>query len=259
MNLPMRRVLLATSFVGVGAVILALTVVPSPEQRRQVDHADQVAQQYRRDLSAYVDRLGDYVAKRLMKDGTDYQKLHDELMKHLPETPRLPAKGVTAYAREHSRDYRTAAARRALEMAPFRAFADRLESVTIPRQKLVDAGIKLVKLNPLKLLEGFIVQFSGEALRTEVVPAYKKARARLLKQRPTPADGELARDLKTYADDVISMTSQGADDIDAGRSFFFDFGDRPKALLGRLADTQRAIAAEVSTQVDALPGSRNTP
>jgi hypothetical protein len=255
MNLPMRRVLLATSFVGVGAVILALTVVPSPEQRQEVDHADQVAQQYRRELSAYVGRLGDYVAKRLAKDGTNYQKLHDELMNHLPEAPRIPVKGVTAYAREHSRDYRTAAERRSLELMPFRAFAKRLEAVSIPRQKFVDAGVKLVKLNPLKLLQGYVVQFSGEPLRTEVVPAYKKARKRLLEQHHAPTEDELARDLKTYADDVIDMTEKGADDIDAGRPFFFDFGDRPKALLGRLAATQRTVAADVSAQVDALPTS----
>ena len=207
---------------------------------------------YERELKQSIDDLAAYVVKRRFENETNYQKLHDEVAARMDGIPRIPKSGTTAYGREHSRDYRTAASRRDLELRPFRAFVTRLKNDAIPRQKFVEVGIDLVQINPVKLLEGFVVQFSGSALRTEVVPAYRKARKKLRAQRPGSAEVELARDLERYATDAIKMTRDGADDIDAGRAFFFKFGDKPETLLTRLENTQRSIAVEVSTLVDAF-------
>ncbi len=130
-----------------------------------------------------------------------------------------------------------------------------LRSSIVPRQEFLEAGITLVQINPGTLLAGFTVRFSGEPLRTEVVPPYRKTRKKLRRTSSGAADAELARDLEKYADDVIAMTKDGADDIDAGRGFVFDFGDKPAALLRRLEDAQRSIAVEVLTRVDALDAS----
>lgn len=252
MRTSFRLALGATVLVAGTALVLALTVAPSTEEKEQVDRADRVAQEYERRLARDVDDLAVYVAKRRFENETDYQKLYDEVMQRIEDVPSIPAKGTTKYARENSRDYRNAKARRALELEPYRDFALRLESDVIPRQEFVDLGIDIVKINPVKLLEGFAVQFSGQPLRSEVVPEYRKVRRKLKKQKPGPQDAELARDLQRYVDDAIKQTQDGADDIDAGRAFFFDFGDRPKTLLARLEATQRSIAAEVSAQVDAF-------
>lgn len=252
----LRAVVALTVILAAGTLALAFTVVPSPAQKEEVRAADRVARAYESELERSVAGLGAYVIKRRFENETNYRKLHDEVAGRLDEVPRISKEGTTGYGRTHSREYRTAAARRELELRQFRAFTAYLEDRAIPRQAFVEAGIKLVKINPRKLLEGFIVQYSGVALRTEVVPAYRKARKKLLAQKPANEDAELARDLVTYADDTIEMTRDGAADIDAGRPFFFDFGDRPTVLLRRLEAALRSIAAEVSTQVDALDSTR---
>lgn len=254
----LAAVLVVTVLVAVSVLVVAFTVAPSTDQKEQADDAGRVARAYERELATSIDDLAAYVVKRRFENETNYQKLYEQVTIRMDAVPRIPTKGTTAYGREHSRDYRTAAARRGLELEPFRAFVELLENIVIPRQEFVEVGIDLVKINPAKLLEGFIVQFSGSALRTEVVPAYQKVRKKLRAQKPGPAEAELARDLEKYADDAIKMTKKGADDIDAGRGFFFKFGDKPKVLLTRLEATQRTIAAEVSTQVDAFDTATGT-
>jgi hypothetical protein len=252
MRTRLRAVVVLTVVLATGTVVLALTVVPSTEQKEEVRAADRVARAYDRELEQSIEDLGAYVVKRRFENETDYQKLHDQVVDRMDEVPTIPKGNTTDYGRKNSREYRTAAAHRGLELRQYLAFTAFLKNRAIPRQEFAEAGIKLVKINPSKLLEGFIVQTSGVALRTEVVPAYRKARKKLLAQRPAAEDAELARDLKTYADDTIEMTLDGAADIDAARPFFFDFGNRPNALLRRLETLLRAISAEVSTQVDAL-------
>ncbi|MGI9085937.1 MAG: hypothetical protein ACR2FE_11725 [Aeromicrobium sp.] len=259
MRVRLRAVLILTALLAGGAVVLAFTVVPSTAQKQQVQDAGRVAEAYERDLEQSIDELGAYVVKRRFENATNYQKLYDQVTERMDTIPTIPKEGTTAYGRKHSREYRTAASRRSLELVQFERFTTFLQNRIIPRQEFVDAGVDLVQVNPRKLLEGFTVQFSGEALRTEVVPAYRKARKKLLDQKPAAEDAELARDLKRYADDTIKMTRGGADDIDAGRGFFFEFGNKPDLLLRRLEDTQRAIAAEVSTQVDAIDTSGGAP
>lgn len=252
MRTSFRVVLLLTTVIAAGALALALTVAPSTEEKEQTRQAERVAEEYEGRLVRAVADLSAYVVKRRFENETNYRKLHDQVTARMDELPKIPKKTTTAFGREHSRDYRTAAARRELELKPFRELTTYLETQAIPRQEFVETGIEIVQINPVELLEGFAVALSGEPLRTEVVPAYKKARKKLMRQEPGTADAELARDLKRYVDDAITMTRDGADDIDAGRAFFFDFGDKPEALLTRLEATQRAIAAEVSAQVEAF-------
>jgi hypothetical protein len=255
MRFALRAVLVLTTLLASAAVVLAYTAVPSTEQKEQVKDAGRVAAAYERQLKRSVDDLSAYVVKRRFEDQTKYQKLYDEVTKRAKSVPTIPTAGTTAYGREHSRDYRNAAARRALDLQPFSRFTARLKATVIPRQKFVDVGIDLVKINPLKLLKGFTIRLSGEPLRTEVVPVYEKTRKKLLKQKPAADDAELFRDLEQYADDTIKMTKDGAKDIDAGRPFFFKFGDKPDTLLTRLEGTQRMIATEVSTLVDSFDTS----
>jgi hypothetical protein len=254
MRFVFRLVLVLTTVLASTALVLVYTVVPSTEQKEQTREAGRVGDAYDRQLTRSIDDLGAYVVKRRFEDQTDYQKLYDEVRKRMDAVPTISTRDTTAYGREHSRDYRTAAARRGLELRPFRRFTSTLKTVVIPRQKFVEVGIDLVKINPVKLLKGFTLS-TGGPLRTEVVPVYQKTRKKLLKQRRAPVDAELARDLEKYADDAIKMTKDGADDIDARRPFFFKFGDKPDALLTRLETTQRSIASQVSTMVDAFDTS----
>jgi hypothetical protein len=254
MRFVFRVVLVLTTVIAATALLLVYTVVPTTEQKEQTKRATRVGEAYDRQLTRAIDDLGAYVVKRRFEDETDYQKLYDEVRKRMATVPTIPTQGTTAYGREHSREYRTAAGRRGLELRPFHRFTTTLRATIIPRQDFVEVGIDLVKINPLKLLKGFTLT-SGSPLRTEVVPAYQKTRKKLLKQRTAPVDAELARDLEKYADDAIKMTKDGADDIDAGRPFFFKFGDKPDTLLTRLETTQRSIATQVSTMVDAFDTS----
>ncbi len=109
-----------------------------------------------------------------------------------------------------------------------------LRSRAIPHSKFIAAGKKLVGLRPGTLL-GDDPVLSGDPLRERVLPAYEKARKRLKKQ-DTPKGSELLQlDLMTYANDIISMTKDGAKKIDEQKAFFFQLGDRPVELFQRLA------------------------
>ena len=168
MSTQFRAVIGLSAVVAAGALVLAVTVVPTTEQRREVQEAGQVGRDFDRELTRAIDALGPYVVERRPANRTDYQGLLDDVRQRLEAVPPVPVEGTTAYGREHSRDYREAAERRDLELEPFQAFAMWLSSSAVPRQEFLEAGVELVQINPGTLLSDFTITFSGEPLRTEV-------------------------------------------------------------------------------------------
>ena len=163
----------------------------------------------------------------------------------------MSTKGTTPYGRAHSHRYETAMARQKLALKPYRSLSTYLTKQALPAFTFAGAGIKLVQVNPGKLL-GTTPVYTGAPLRDLVLPAFEKARDKVAKQ-PVPADSELlSLDLKTYADDIISMTKDGAKKIDAGKPFQFSFGTRPQDLYKRLIDLKSGILAELASRVDSL-------
>ncbi len=60
----------------------------------------------------------------------------------------------------------------------------------------------------------------------------------------------------TYANDMISMTKDGAKKIDEQKAFFFQLGDRPVKLFQRLATIESAIRVQVAQQVEIVAASQ---
>lgn len=249
MRSRLRLAVLATFVIGLVIASLGAVVAKSPQQRDEIREADRVAQRFDKTIDTYVAAAAAELKSQHDADQDGYPALLDLAKDKIADAPRLRPGATTSYGREHSGDYQGAADRRAAALAPLKSLETYLRTRAIPDSGFIAAGKKLVGLRPGTLL-GDAPVVDGEPLRKRVLPAYEKARARLKKQ-DIPEGAELLQlDLVTYANDLISMTKDGAKKIDDSKAFFFRLGDRPVELFQRLAAMESAIQVQVRQQVE---------
>lgn len=249
-----KRLRLATIAVVVAGLVLVGTarlVVVSPAERAQIRAADRASARFDGAMHDYVRSTGAAVDAEAVKVKTAYPALLQFVETRIADAPKVSTRGTTTYGRHHSDRYRSAHDRRVLALQPLVALDVYLKVRAIPDQAFVDAGKKLVQINPGKLLAGQNVT-TGAPIRAKVIPAFEKARDSVAKQR-TPANSGLVRfDLTTYANDAISQAKAGAKKLDAVQPFFFDLGSRPNDLYQRLIALQATIASDLGDRVDVL-------
>ena len=255
MRTRLRLALLATFVIGLVLSGLGAVVAKSPEQRDQIDAADRVAQRFEANIDDYVTAAAAKVKSKHDADQDGYPALLDVVQDQIADAPRLRPGRTTAYGREHSNAYEDADTHRAAAVAPRKDLEVYLRTQAIPNSKFIAAGKKLVALRPGTLL-GDEPVVDGDPLRKRVLPAYEKARDRM-KDQDVPKGAELLRlDLMTYANDIISMTKDGAKKIDEQKAFFFQLGDRPVELFKRLAAMETAIQVQVTQQVEIVSAAQ---
>ena len=240
-----------TVLMGCLALVVAIGL-PSPTQRREVEAADRVAARYAEILEANLVVFGEKTRQDVADHADDFATALTLVRRHVTAVPRISSRGTTAYGRAHSLEYRSAKGRRGLALRPFVQLVRVLEDA-VRAQAFVRAGTKAIRINPLELLDGTPV-VTGESLRELVEPAYRAARRTLQRHAAPTGSALLGQDLLTYVSDAITMTREGADDIDAGRPFRFDFGTRPQDLQRRLAALNASVASSVLQAVDETAG-----
>lgn len=255
MRSRLRHAVVATFVIGLVFTGLSAVVAKSPEQRDEIGAADRVARRFDATIQRYTASAAAELKSRHDADQDGYPALLKLAQRTISDAPRLPQAGTTSYGREHSGAYQGAADRRAAALAPMKDLESYLRTQAIPDSKFIAAGKKLVALRPGTLL-GDDPVLDGEPLRERVLPAYEKARARVKKLDP-PRGSELLRlDLVTYANDIISMTKDGAKKIDEQKAFYFKLGGRPIELLRRLATLESGIQVEVTQKVEIVTTSQ---
>jgi hypothetical protein len=245
----------ATFVIGLVLAGIGSVMAKSPEQRDQIRAADRVAQQFDAKIGRYAASAAEELKSKHDADQDGYSALLKLAQDKIEHAPRLSPRGTTSYGRENSSDYHDAGERRSAALAPLEDLEAYLRTRAVPDSKFIAAGKKLVALRPGTLL-GKDPVLNGTPLREKVLPAYEKARDALKKQ-DTPKGSELLQvDLMTYANDVISMTKDGAKKIDEQKAFFFQLGDRPVKLFQRLATIDSAIRVQVAQQVEIVAASQ---
>lgn len=247
----LRFITVVTVVLGVGLIGAARVIAESPQERAQVQVANRASERFDRAMDTFVLTAAKDISAKQVKAKTDYPALKAFVDKRIVNAPKIQVAGTNAYGRQHSKHYRSAAERRKLALTPFRRLSGDLEDTAIPDQAFVDAGKKLVQINPAKILANIYI-YSGTPLRTLVVPAFEKARDRLKNTRAPTDSALLQLDLMTYAKDSISQTKDGATKLDMQQPFVFNFGTRPDDLLRRLVVVQSTIRTEVGNDVDVL-------
>jgi hypothetical protein len=251
MRSRLRAVIAVTIMTGLVLVVVGRVVAKSPEERDQIRAADQVAARFDVTLERYVTETSAAIKRQHDSNQDGYPTLLKLVRTRINAAPKVPAAGTTAYGRRASKEYRAAVHNRDLKLLPFAELGVLLQDHAIPDSSFVAAGKKLVRVSPAKLL-GTTPIVTGAPLRDLVLPAFEKARARLVKQVAPKGSELLALDLKTYADDAISMTKDGAKQIDEGKAFFFNFGQRPNELYQRLIALEHSIQSDVAEKIELL-------
>ncbi|RYJ01170.1 MAG: hypothetical protein EON52_22035 [Actinomycetales bacterium] len=240
-----------TVLLGCLALVVAVRL-PSPTQQREVDAADRAAGRYAKALDADLVAFGESTRDDVADHLDDLDQALALVRRHVTAVPRISTRGTTAYGRSHSLEYRAAKGRRSLALRPFVQLVRVLEGA-VQTQGFIRAGTHAIEINPLELLDGTPV-LTGEPLRELVVPEYKAARTKLQRHPAPSGSALLGQDLLTYVSGVIATTRDGADDIDAGRPFRFDFGTRPQDLQRRLAQLSASVVSSVLQAVDETAG-----
>ena len=249
MRSRLRLAVLATFVIGLVITSLGAVVAKSPQQRDEIRAADRVAQRFDTAIDRYVAAAAAELKSQHDADQDGYPALLELAKDKIADAPRLRPRDTTSYGRKHSDTYQDAPDHRAAALAPLKNLETYVRTRAIPDSGFIAAGKKLVGLRPGTLL-GDDPVVDGEPLRKRVLPAYEKARDRLKKQ-DVPEGAELLKlDLMTYANDIISMTKDGAKKIDEQKAFFFRLGERPVELFQRLATMESAIQAQVGQQVE---------
>ncbi len=242
-----RFALIATPVLGLVASLVAVSL-PSPQERAEVRAADRVAVRYEQDLDAAASRFGERVVTIVRANTDDFERALKLVQERTRSVPRIPERGTTDYGREHSDRFQEARSRRDLALRPYLRLVRTLRAA-VPIQEFIEAGTRAIRINPTKLLSDVVV-VDGSPLRDIVVPRYRKARQDLKKHPAPPGSEVLGRDLDRYVKDAITSAQEGADDIDAGLPFFFDFGRRPQDLQRRLVSLQATLASQVLQVLD---------
>jgi hypothetical protein len=255
MRTRLRLAVVATFVIGLIIIGVGSVVAKSPEQRDEIRAADRVAQRFDAAVERYVVAAAVEVKSKHDADQDGYPALLDLVQDKIADAPRLHPGKSTSYGREHSDDYREVGEQRTAALKPLKDLELYLRTQAIPDSRFIAAGKKLVALRPGTLL-GDDPVVNGDPLRERVLPAYEKARSRMKKQ-DAPKGSELLRlDLMTYANDMISMTKDGAKKIDDQKAFFFQLGDRPVELFRRLATLESTIQIQVAQQVEIVAASQ---
>jgi len=249
----MRRAIALTMVLGLAGAGLAAAKGDTGQQREQTRAADAVVKGFHEKLARFDAKQSKLLGAAVAKDVDNYARLLTTADHAVAQAPKVPTRGTTAYGREHSDSYRDAINERDGIVTPYENLVRLLRTRAIPTSKFIIAARAAVLVDPAKLLKDQVI-VTGEPLREFVLPAFKKARARLKKQ-PVPQDaGLLAADLLAFVDGAIRQTREGADRIDDGKPFFFDFGTQPHDLLVRLTGLETQVAREVAVVTGGISG-----
>lgn len=241
MNVRTRRVVVVLPIIltlVITVAIGALVVVQDQRQSHQVSQAESVAQDY----LANVEKFRSSVVKQVeAADGADPQVLSKVVDKAIAHPPRLP--DAPEYGREHSRAYGEALQTRATVLRPYKRLSATLRQADIALDFIV-AARKVLRLRATDYV-GFGLITSSGRVRSELIPAFTKARDEFDATRVPNGQEKLARKVHDAAQYVIDQAALLADRIERRQSYSFTYQGQFQAAADALSDYATKVKGDV--------------
>jgi len=242
---PARRVVVALPVVltiMIAIVIGGLVIVQDQRQSRQVDEAEAIAQGYLREVDAFRSSI---IAKVDRADASDPGALSRVVDRAMAKPPRL--RDAPAYGREHSASYADALQTEATVLRPFQRLSSTLRKADIALT-FIRAARKVLGLRATDYVGyGFIT--TSTRVRSELIPAFVRARDEFDRVRVPKGEDELARKVHDAAQYVVDQASVLAARIDSRQNFSFSYSDEFQAAADAVDDYATQVKGDVAEAV----------
>ena len=248
-----RRAGATTALVGVVAVVLAVVGV-SAGDRADRSHDRSTAREFVATLQKFDDDQATSVLELLRRKKVTAEQVSKAVSRVVDDIPALPeftGSGPVPVEVERARSLRADVVGR------WQQADEELRREIVPASKLVEAGRRLVTIDPAKLLAGDYYLTSDD-LKTAVLPVVKKRTKAIEKLAPTSFDPLLQADLIAYGKFFEKHTQDGIKKLSEGSGFFFELGSRPDDLYLRIGDVSAAMNRRLITTITTLTGGQAT-
>ena len=245
MNSPTRRAMVALPViltvviaVGIGALVIAR----DQQQSNQVDKAEMVAQNYLAAVEKF--RLG-VVAKVEAADAADPGAMSQVIDRAIMDPPHLGE--APEYGREHSTSYAEALQTQATMLAPFKRLSATLRRADVALE-FISAARKVLGLRATDYVgHGSVI--TSSSVRTELIPAFVRARDEFDRTRVPKGQEKLARTVHSAVQHVVDQATLLADRIESRQSFSFSYSEEFQAAADAVGDYATQVKGDVTEAV----------
>lgn len=230
--------------VVIAVLVGVLAVLQNQRQTDQEAKAESVGQDYLSDVATF--RLGT-TRKIHAVEPDDLEKLERVVVAAISKPPTLPT--VSAYGREHSAAYRQAERTGANLLRPYR----RLRKVLTRAETsstFIAAARKVLGLRATDFVSSALISNSDE-LRSELIPAFSKARDTFVRVAVPSGQAELAATVRDAVQYVIDESSALAAHIDARQNFSFRYDQQFESALNAVNDYATEVQGDVQEAIQA--------
>ena len=228
--------------VVIAVVIGTLVVVQDQRQSSQVDEADAVAQDYLVKVEKFRSSV---IAKVEAADAADPASLSAAIDRAIASPPRLG--DAPAYGREHSTSYAEALQTRATVLRPFKRLSSTLREADVALDFIVAARTVLELRATDYVGFGFIT--TSSRVRSELIPAFARARDEFAPTKVPKGQDELARKVRDAAQYVIDQATLLADSIERRQNFSFSYREEFQHAADAVSDYATTVKGDVTEAI----------
>lgn len=228
--------------VAIAVVVGALVVVQDQRQSGQVEEAETVALDYLAEVEKFRSSV---IAKVEAADATDPAALSKAIDRAIAKPPRLA--DAPAYGREHSSSYAEALQTEATVLRPFKRLSATLREADIALDFIV-AARKVLELRATDYVGYGFITTSGR-VRSELIPAFVRARDEFVRVPVPKGQEELARKVRDATQYVIDQASVLADRIERRQSFSFSYRDEFQEVAEAVSDYATKVKGDLAEAI----------
>jgi hypothetical protein len=243
--MPTRRAVVALPViltVVIAVVIGALVIVQDQRQSHEVAEAERVAQDYLSDAAKFRSSV---VAKIEAADSGDPGAMSKVIDRAIAKPPRLD--DAPTYGREHSSSYAEALQTRATFLRPFKRLSATLRRADTAL-KFISAARKVLGLRATDYV-GYGLITSSARVRSELIPAFVRARDEFDKVPVPKGQEELARTVHEAAQYVIDQAAVLARRIESRQSFSFSYREEFQKAADAISDYGSQVKGDVAEAI----------
>lgn len=245
MNAPTRRVVIALPViltVVIAVVIGALVTVQNQRQSNQVDEAETVAQDYLAEVETFRSSV---IAKVEAADASDPATVSKAIDQAIAKPPILA--DAPKYGREHSASYAEALQTEATVLRPFERLSATMREADVALEFIVAARHVLELRATDYVGYGFIT--TSERVRSELIPAFVRARDEFDRVRVPKGQEKLAQQVHDAAQYVIDQATVLADRIETRQTFSFSYREEFEAAADAVSDYATQVKGDVAEAI----------
>ncbi|MCW2769001.1 MAG: hypothetical protein JWR27_434 [Aeromicrobium sp.] len=230
-------------------VVGALVIVQDQRQTDQVTRAERIANDY----LIEIDTFRSEVAREVngVREA-DPGKLRRVVLKAIEDPPKLA--GAPAYGREQSKAYAEAQEAQRTFLEPYRQLSRELRRADIALD-FIAAARGVLRMRVTELI-GTATVTNSAPIRSQVIPAFVRARDTFVRVQVPAGQEELAAQVRNAVQYVIDQATTLADRIDGSQGYSFSYAAPFQSAADAVDDYATVVKGDVAEAINAVTEDR---